>query len=400
MRTVALGDVADFIRGVTFKPADVADTPRPSDVRCLRTKNVQDELDIDDVWAIDSSFVRRPEQFLQAGDVIISTANSWNLVGKCSWVPELPWRATFGGFVTTLRPRPKVVDPRYLYRWMSWGHTQANLRSFGQRTTSISNMNLDRCRKMSIPLPPIEEQRRIAAILDAADELRAKRRAALAHLDSLTQSIFLNLFGDLDSTPRRWPSVRLDEIVFDSRIGLVRGSADLGPGLPYPYLRMNAITRQGELQFGDLRCTAASSNEVERYSLKEGDLLFNTRNSRELVGKTALYRRNETCLFNNNLMRIRFRRDLADPEFVAAALRTPTLIREIESRKSGTTNVFAVYFKDLRSLPVPLPPISLQRTFAQRVSVVRAVASTFQESASQMDSMLASLQQRAFSGAL
>ena len=83
MKVVELGDVADFIRGVTFKPVDVADTPRPSDVRCLRTKNVQDELDLDDVWAIDSSFVRRPEQFLQTGDVILGRRGE---MGRCALV--------------------------------------------------------------------------------------------------------------------------------------------------------------------------------------------------------------------------------------------------------------------------------------------------------------------------
>src|SRR5438552_8818491 len=107
--TVALGDVAEFVRGINFKPDDVVPTGTPGSVACLRTKNVQAELDLSDVWSVGEQFVRREDQFLQAGDVLVSSANSWNLVGKCSWIPELPGRASFGGFVSVLRPhRAKV----------------------------------------------------------------------------------------------------------------------------------------------------------------------------------------------------------------------------------------------------------------------------------------------------
>jgi type I restriction enzyme S subunit len=197
---VPLGDVADFVRGVTFKPVDVVDLGTTGSIACLRTANVQTELDLTDVWAIPSSFARRDEQHLRTGDIIVSSANSWNLVGKCSWVDHLPWPTTFGGFVSTLRARPDRVDARYLYRWFSAPRTQRVLRSFGRQTTNISNLNLDRCRSMPLPLPPIEEQRRIAAILDKADDVRAKRQVALGRLDALTEAIFIDLFGD----PRKW----------------------------------------------------------------------------------------------------------------------------------------------------------------------------------------------------
>lgn len=193
---VAIGDVADFVRGVTFKPGDVKELGAPGTVACLRTSNVQTELSLEDVWAIPETRAGRPDQELRCGDLLVSSANSWNLVGKCSWVGDLPWRATFGGFVTTIRARPDRLDPRYFFRWFSSPTTQAVIRSFGRRTTNISNLNLDRCRRLTFRLPPLEEQRRIAAILDAADGLRAKRWQSLALLDSLTESIFLDMFGD------------------------------------------------------------------------------------------------------------------------------------------------------------------------------------------------------------
>jgi len=141
-----------------------------------------------------------------------------------------------------------------------------------------------------VPLPPLPEQRRIAAILDQTDALRAKRREALAQLDSLTQSIFIEMFGDERTQAGRWPVVRFDEIVRESRIGLVRGSQELDQANPYPYLRMNAINRDGDLRLEGALRAQATDEEVDFYRLKRGDFLFNTRNSRELVGKTALFR--------------------------------------------------------------------------------------------------------------
>lgn len=187
---VNLGDVASFVRGINFKPDDVVALGGPDTVACMRTKNVQVELDLDDVWGVSEAFVRRPEQFLRCGDVLVSSANSWNLVGKCSWIPELPWRASFGGFVSVLRANRARVDARYLYRWFAWDHTQALLRSFGQKTTNISNLNLERALALHLPLPAIDEQRRIAAILDQTETLRAQRRAAISQLDSLGQAVF------------------------------------------------------------------------------------------------------------------------------------------------------------------------------------------------------------------
>ena len=211
-KTVALGDVAEFVRGINFKPDDVVPTGTRGSVACMRTKNVQAELDMSDVWSVGEQFVRREDQFLQAGDVLVSSANSWNLVGKCCWIPELPGRASFGGFVSVLRPHRAKVEPRFLFRWFSSDRIQTTLRSFGQQTTNISNLNTDRCLKLPLPLPPLAAQRRIAEVLDRAEALRAKRRAALAQLDSLTQSLFLDMFGDPATNPKGWPKQKLGDI--------------------------------------------------------------------------------------------------------------------------------------------------------------------------------------------
>jgi type I restriction enzyme S subunit len=252
---------------------------------------------------------------------------------------------------------------------------------------------------LMLALPPLPEQRRIAEVLDKAEALRSKRRAALAQLDSLTQSLFLDLFGDTRKERTRWEIVPLEEIVKETKLGLVRGSQEFGPEFEIPYVRMNALTRNGELELGNVQRTHATEAEIEAYRLEPGDFLFNTRNSEELVGKTALYRGGGLHLFNNNLMRVRFTAK-ADPVFVAAAFKTPFVQQELNLRKSGTTSVFAIYYKDLRSLPLPLPSIDLQREFARRVSAVEKLKSAQRSSLADLDTLFSSLQQRAFSGEL
>jgi type I restriction enzyme S subunit len=292
-------------------------------------------------------------------------------------------------------PDPNTADARFMFYALAKEVPNLIAQSVGGAQPNISQGLI---RDLYLRLPPLAEQRKIAEVLDWAEALRAKRRAALAQLDSLTQSIFYDLFGDARND-MRWPIVPLEHIVRETKLGLVRGSQEFGPDFPIPYVRMNAITRGGELELAGVQRTNATAAEIDVYRLQPGDFLFNTRNSEELVGKTALYRGGGLHLFNNNLMRIRFT-DKADSEFIAAAFRTPFVQHELSLRKSGTTNVFAIYYKDLRSLPLPFPPMTLQREFALRVSAVEKLKLMQRASLAEMDALFASLQQRAFRGEL
>lgn len=151
---VPLGEVTDFIRGVTFKPDDVVPLRTPALVACFRTKNVQEDLDLSDVWALSERFAAKPEKLVRLGDIIVSSANSWNLVGKCSWVPVLPWKATAGGFVGVLRATSKNLEPRYLYWWFASIRTQEEVRNCARQTTNIANLNVSLLRQLEIKHEP------------------------------------------------------------------------------------------------------------------------------------------------------------------------------------------------------------------------------------------------------
>lgn len=390
-----LGDVAQFIRGLTYKPDDVLERDDAGAVPCMRTKNIQEQLEDDDLVYIPDRLVR-DGRWLAEGDILVSSANSWNLVGKCSWVPDLAYRATFGGFTSVLRADPRHIYARYLYHWFSWNHTQAVVRSFGQQTTNISNLNHSRCLDLTIPLPPLDEQRRIAAILDKADALRQKRKRAIALLDSLTQSIFLEMFGDgLEDLPCE----QLGELTLDARIGLVRSASEFGPQFSIPYVRMDAIGRDGMLHLEGVQYTSATEKEIQAYELRDGDFLFNTRNSRELVGKSAVFYGGRGIVYNNNILRLRLS-DRITPEYLASYLRTDRGRQTLEERKSGTTSVFAIYQKALDTLLIPIAPVMRQQEFSDRVRRGLSLRASFKNQEAVAMSLFASLQHRAFSGQL
>ena len=210
MSAVRLGDHAKLIRGITFKPVDKCDPHDERTVVCMRTKNVQATLDASDLIAVPRNLVKNSEKMLSTGDILVSSANSWNLVGKCCQVPTLQYPSTAGAFISILRPKTEQLESSYLYRWFSSVEIQRRLRSFANQTTNISNLNHKKTLELQIPLPPLPEQKRIAGILDAADALRAKRRDALAQLDTLLQSTFLDMFGDPVTNPMGWEIEEFD----------------------------------------------------------------------------------------------------------------------------------------------------------------------------------------------
>ncbi len=264
---------------------------------------------------------------------------------------------------------------------------------------AVTGINLTDLRRLPVPLPPLPEQRRIADILDKADAIRRKRKQAIALTDQLLRSTFLEMFGDPVTNPKGWPEIPFGALVSETQLGLVRAASEQGPDLPYPYIRMNAIEDNGKLNLADLSRVDASSEDVMKIRLKEGDFLFNTRNTKELVGKSAVFHGKGLYLFNNNILRVKFR-DEYDPDYICSYFQTNRGKAELERRKSGTTSVFAVYQRSLNEIPILMPPSEMQRKYSSVCSRVRSIADKLQTSLCCTTSLFDSLVSRAFRGEL
>lgn len=390
-----LGSVAKFIRGVTFKPGDVIPLGTPGSVHCMRTKNVQAELDTRDVWAIPGSLVKREDQFLQMGDLLISSANSWNLVGKACWVPPLESKTTFGGFISALRADPAKLDARYLFHWFTSDRTQATLRSFGQKTTNISNLNIGRCEDMEIPLPPLDEQRRIAAILDQAEELCAKRRAAVGLLNQLPQAIFLEMFGDPTSNPMGWSVRDLKDVVREGTIvtyGIVQAGEEYPGGVPY--IRTGDIV-DGAIKLTGLRHTnPVIASKFQRSRVETGDIVMSIRAT---VGTVAVV---PDLLDGANLTQGTARispGSSTNPDYLYQFLRSSATQRWLSLQVKGAT-FREITLGRLRQLPVLVPPLESQKRFSTSIEAINRVKAAHTSALAELDTLVTSLQASSFSG--
>ena len=258
----------------------------------------------------------------------------------------------------------------------------------------------DFLKELMIPLPPLSGQQRIATILDKADALRHKRRAALQKLDSVTRSLFLYMFGDPGSNPNGWPRVALGAVIARGpQNGLYKPAEAYGTGTPI--LRIDAFYDGGVTDYSKLKRLRATPEEVRLYRLNEGDIVINRVNSMEYLGKSALITcASEDTVFESNMMRFAVNSEKVEPRYLIAFLQTAYIKKQILQRSKNAVNQSSINQDDVKSFTLMLPPIDLQRTFASRVVAVLAHLKGALRSKHEMDSLFASLQQRAFRGEL
>ena len=250
--------------------------------------------------------------------------------------------------------------------------------------------------KFQIPLPPLAEQQRIAEILDKADALRAKRRTALAQLDTLTQSIFLDMFGDPATNPKGWPVRTIRDLLESASYGTSEKAEATGE---FPVLRMKNITRTGEMDFAELKYMDLKEDQRERYLVRTGDVLFNRTNSAELVGKTAIYREANPMAYAGYLIRLRVNRKY-ESEYLAAFLNTVYSKRVLRSMCKSIIGMANINATELQALRIPVPPLPVQHEFAGCITAVEKLKATHRISRVEQDDLFTTLQQRAFRGDL
>ena len=395
---VKLDTVISFIRGITFKPDDQVEPLSDGSVVVMRTKNVQVAgLDTDDVIAVPNSFVKREELYLQEGDLLISSANSWELVGKCSYVGNLEYSATAGGFISILRANKTKLDSRYFYHWLSQPVIQHAVRHCGRQTTNISNLDVGRFKDLEIPLPPLAEQQRIAAILDKADAIRRKRQQAIQLADDFLRAVFLEMFGDPVTNPKGWEVVELKDLIDPKdklNYGVVQPGDHDESGVP--------LIRSGDLsdntpEVTDLRRVSEKIDLKHKKSRLVGnEILIACVGSIGRVGWVS------KDMVGWNIARAVTRIPLkggVNREYVYRYLQSPFVQgyfeRETRAVAQPTLNVGLI-----AKTPIALPPSKLQNEFLIRYSKIKAYRERLTDKLLDQESLISSLSQKAFRGEL
>lgn len=251
-----------------------------------------------------------------------------------------------------------------------------------------------------IPLPPLDEQRRIAAILDQADDLRRKRREAVTLLTDLASSSFYSMFGAPDLNPHGFPTSGFGELVADGPTnGLYKPADTYGSGVPI--LRISDFYDGSVVDLSALRRVRLTQAEVNSYLLKEGDIVINRVNSREFLGKSALIQRlTEPTVFESNMMRLRVDLSRLDLVYCIAFLQTDFIRSQIARRTKDAVNQSSINQSDVKSFTFVVPPLNLQRAFAARVVEIDALKVKHRAHLARLDALFAALQHRAFCGEL
>ena len=301
--------------------------------------------------------------------------------------------ATTNQAVCHIIPDPEIADTRYLYYALSSQVPSIIAMGVGGAQPNISQGLI---KSLKIWLPSLPEQRRIAAILDKADALRTKRREALAQLDRLAQSIFVEMFGDPVTNPKGWPMSRIGDLLESASYGTSEKSDTSGQ---FPVLRMNNITRTGEMDFSDLKYMDLDASEQERYLVKAGDVLFNRTNSAELVGKTGIFRETEPMAYAGYLVRLRTNAD-NDPEYLAAFLNTPYAKRVLRSMCKSIIGMDNINATEVQGIKIAQPPMALQVQFHKQIESLNQVKTSHRAILAELDALFSSLQHRAFRGEL
>ena len=336
---------------------------------------------------------------LKSGDIVFARTGA--TTGKSFLVRECPSDSVFASYLIRVR-LGDTAEPRFVSHFFKTPDYWAQV-SNGARGAAQPGVNATTLRRLKIPLPPLAEQRRIAEVLDRAEALRAKRRAALAQLDTLTQSLFLDLFGDPVTNPKGWPRVRFDELLENIDSGwspkcLARPAMDDEWGV----LKLGAVTRceYDETQTKALPPTESPRPNVE---VKSGDLLFSRKNTHQLVAACALVRTTRPKLLLPDLI-FRFRLkpiSKIEPVFLQKLLTIQSKRKSIQRLAGGAAGSMPNISKArLRDVQIELPPLDLQREFARQVAAVEKLKAAHRASLAELDALFASLQHRAFCGEL
>lgn len=312
-------------------------------------------------------------------------------------VSELAMDATTNQAICHIVPDPNLCDRGYLYQYLSAIKPELLDRRVGGGQPNISQAII---KSLSVPLPPLPEQRRIAAILDKADALRAKRREAITKLDQLLQSVFLEMFGDPSRNNFGWRVLPLGELLADGpQNGLYKPAGDYGSGTPI--LRIDSFRAGDVIEISPEKRVRLDISDIEKYGLRPGDLVINRVNSPEHLGKPALINRVlEPTVFESNMMRMSVSKELIRPKYLLKYLVQQFVRDQIARQRKDSINQSSINQGDVMGLMINVPPIELQKKFEAFSEKLATQRSSSVEGERLLSSSFESLQKLAFSGNL
>jgi type I restriction enzyme S subunit len=287
------------------------------------------------------------------------------------------------------------IHADYLLRYLKsdWGNAQIRSNTEGAVRDSLKFKGLE---SIKLPLPLLDDQIRIANLLDKVEELIAQRKQSLQQLDDLLKSVFLEMFGDPVINPKDWPDLSLGEALASLKYGpRFYNESYSADGIRI--VRITDLNESGDLDFSAMPKLNVAWEDQEKFLLQPGDLIFARTGA--TVGKVALIGSNDPpAIAGAYFIVMRFKKTLL-PLYVRFVLTSPS-VRAIVAERSRQAAQPNFSGPGLRQLPMPIPPIEMQQDFAKIFNKVAILRAHYQQSLTDLEALYGALSQQAFKGEL
>lgn len=410
---VKLSGVADFERGITFPASAKEFSSSATNIPCLRTANVQEQLELNDLLYVDRSYTKdNSNKIVRENDIIMSTANSRELVGKTSFVHSVTEEMTFGGFVMAIRSK---IEPQYLFYFLRLQFLNGKFMGNSTQTTNIANINSTSLGETETPVPPLDEQKRIVdrieSLFTKLDEAKEKAQEVVDGFEDRRAAILQRAFsGELTAKWRTnrdvsdlWETKKLSDVAH-LQTGLMKGKKFNGDTVFMPYLRV-ANVQDGYLDLNEVKTIEVSKANYERYLLRKGDVLFTEGGDYDKLGRGTVWNGEiPNCLHQNHIFVVRVDSNCLMSDFLSYQAGSQYGKKYFMSCAKQTTNLASINSTQLKNFPVMLPTLDEQQEIVRVLNIVLAKEKQAKEAAKavleQIDRQKKAILARAFRGEL
>jgi type I restriction enzyme S subunit len=368
-------------------------------IKVLRSTNFTNEgrLNLKEVVTRDIDPKKVKSKKLIPGDIIIekSGGSPNQPVGRVVYFDESDTYLC-NNFTSILRPNTNKIYPKYLHYILFCNHKFGGTNSFQNKTTGIINLQLNRyIEEIQIPLPPLATQKKIAAILDAADEYRQKTKTLIEKYDQLAQSLFLDMFGDPVRNEKGWEKKKLEYVCKKITDGTHQSPKFLSSGIPFLFVS-NIVDNQINYNTSKFISEEEYLKLTKTTPIEINDILYTSVGS---YGNPAIVRENRKFCFQRHIAHLKPNHNIININFLHSMLLTPMVKNQTDVIARGVAQK-TMNLREIKSIEIYYPPITIQNQFSERIQLIEAQKQQAQASLQKAEDLFNSLLQRAFNGEL
>ena len=388
MRTVRLGDICDIVSGGTPSRSN-PEFWQDGKIPWIKIGNIKGKhISEADEYVTQKGLDGSSAKMLPKGTILYTIFATLGEVGILD-IEACTNQAIAG---ITVRD-PLKVQTEYLYYYLK---SKKNYVNEIGRGVAQNNINMSILRNFSVPIPKIEEQKEIVSVLSKEETIISARKQQLSALDDLIKARFVEMFGDPLLNPMNWKEEKLEEIA-DIVSGITKGrkvqSTDL---YEVPYMAVSNV-KDGYIDWTTVKTILATQAEIDQYRLLPNDVLMTEGGDPDKLGRGAIIHEPPSdCIHQNHIFRVRLNQSRITPEFMGQYLQHQKAKRYFLGCAKQTTGIASINMKQLRALPMLMPPIGLQREFAAFVAQIDKSKSVIQKSLDETQILFDSLMQKYF----